>query len=78
MTYPPGVLDRYFRLSGDNVQNIEVDCVECDRKLPLIYFDTYKDQIIFADTDVVVVQTIADMLYRMNEHVAQIHSEEVR
>jgi hypothetical protein len=79
VSYPPGVLDRYFRLSGDTVQNIEINCTQCNkRELPLIYFDTYKDAVVFADTDVIVVHTIADMLYRMNEHVVHIHLEEVR
>lgn len=79
MTYPPGVLDQYFKWSGDNVQNIEVNCVKCDtRKLPLIYFDTYNERRIFVGTDVVVVHTISEMLYSMNQHIAKVHLEEVR
>lgn len=77
VTQFPVILDQFFKISGDTVQNIEVVCTKCKRNklLPLIYFDTYdEEQSPFPHhADVRVVKTIADMLYEMWDHIAKIH-----
>lgn len=69
---PVALLDRRFRLVGDEDTNVGIDCRDCDRGGAPIAYLTHETSA-YQGTDVVVVDTIAALLAAAVDHDRTAH-----
>jgi hypothetical protein len=68
-------LDQLFRFVGDEDCGVGINCRECDRGgLPIAHYESWPDTPNpYADTDVVYVHKIVDLLAAAEDHARATH-----
>lgn len=71
----PVDFDSTFRMVGDEDGDVGLNCKICDRGgMPVVHYTSTKTSYApYAGTDVVIVDTINDMIVKGTKHLVEIH-----